>query len=88
MDDDYPEVKVRTRDGNMVEGFDVPIDQSNEKFNEYTLNDGTVLRAKLVVTAVVKVKNQWDQDGNPVYTVQHQTIVRVAQAHPGSKRKG
>ena len=39
-----------------------------ENWNDYLLDDGTVLRMKLVVTEVVRVEGQYDQNRNPVYS--------------------
>ena len=83
---EYPEVEVTMSDGNKVVAYDIPIDESNEKFNEYTLRDGTKLQAKLVVQSARRMKGQWDQDGNPIYYIQSSNIVRVFQAHPSVKK--
>lgn len=83
---EYPEVEVTMPDGNKLVAFEIPIDESNERFNEYTLRDGTKLQAKLVVQSARRIKEQWDSDGNPIYYIQSNNIIRVFQAHPSVKK--
>ena len=47
-------VKVPDPEGNIVDGIDVPIMESSEKWNEYTLEDGTVFRIKLSVLSAAR----------------------------------
>lgn len=47
---------------------------SGEHFNEYLLDDGTVLKIKLVVTEVLKVGDLHDPQGNPVYVINHTQV--------------
>ena len=50
---------------------------SGEHFNEYLLDDGTVLRIKLVLTEAWKVREVYDSSGNPIYVVVHSPVVVV-----------
>ena len=50
---------------------------AGEHWNEYLLDDGTVLKLKIVVTDVVRVDGHFDQSGNPVYVVQSTNVVAV-----------
>ena len=50
---------------------------SGEHFDEYLLDDGSVLRIKLVLTDVWKVKETYDSLGNPVYLVEHSEVMAV-----------
>ncbi len=68
--------KVKINLGNeIVEATPVGINQSSEYFNQYFLDDGTVLRMKLVATRVLRVEGRYDQDGNPVYFVQSTNVL-------------
>jgi hypothetical protein len=49
----------------------------SEEFNQYLLDDGTVLKLKIVVTEILRVDGQWDAQGNPAYLVQSQQVVSV-----------
>ncbi len=55
----------------------VPINQSQEYWNEYILQDGSVVRLKTVATEIWRVLDEFDQDGNPVYVVKSGNIVNV-----------
>ncbi|MGA8489114.1 MAG: hypothetical protein WB711_01750 [Terriglobales bacterium] len=46
---------------------EVPIVDMHEYFNEYKLEDGTVLKVKGAVMSIMRVDNQYLPDGNPVY---------------------
>lgn len=83
---EHHEVEIKIADGQKIKGLDIPIAEASERFNDYTLDDGTVLRAKLVVSSVVRVKDQWDADGHPVYTIQSHNVVRVVQSHPSLRQ--
>ena len=88
MDDiEYPEVQFTMPDGKNVTGYEIPIEDSSEKFNEYTLGDGTKIRAKLVVTGARRVKDQWNKDGNPAYYIEHNAVIRVYDSHTSLKKK-
>jgi len=60
-----------------VEVIDVPIKTSTEFFNEYTLEDGTVLKVKSSASSIVKVAGQTLPDGNPLFLVFTTPVVNV-----------
>ena len=41
----------------------------------YQLADGTELRMRLIVTDIVMIPGEWDNDGNPVYVAKSQNIM-------------
>ena len=45
---------------------EIPIVKSDEKTNEYELEDGSVIRFRAVATAILRVEGQYDGDGNPI----------------------
>jgi hypothetical protein len=51
----------------------------NEYWNTYELKDGTTLKVKLVLKGVKRVEGQFSPDGNPIYMVQSQNIVRATE---------
>jgi hypothetical protein len=61
----------------VVEATPVAINQANEYFNQYFLEDGTLLKMKLVATKVFRIDDRFDQDGNPVYFVQSTNVLSV-----------
>ena len=67
---------------------EVPILKAEEKANEYTLEDGSVIRFRAVATAVLRLEGQYDADGNPVYLVKNGQVVTVMSAPENLRRKG
>ena len=55
--------------GRDVEGIDVDFKVGREDWNTYQLADGSELRMRLVVSQVVMIPGEYDQEGNPVYVV-------------------
>lgn len=51
------------------QGIEIPIVSSEEFWSKATLEDGSVLRYKASLTKVVRVIDDYDEDGNPVYIV-------------------
>ena len=69
--------------GREVEAIPVDVNQSNEVWNEYLLEDGTVLKMKLILKKVMRVANEFDAEGNPVYVMQSTNVSAVS----GKKKK-
>lgn len=67
--------------GALVEGTEVPIRESCERWTELTLEDGAVIRVKPTILSAVRIDGQWDADGNPAYALRGgpnaMTIVQV-----------
>ena len=78
---------VRDNFGNTVEGTVVAVEESTEKFSEVRLEDGTTLRTKLTVLEVIRIDGQYDNDGNPAYSVRSTNIVAVSESPPELMRK-
>lgn len=70
----------------VVEATPVDINQASEHFNQYFMEDGTVLRMKLVATKVFRIDDRYDQEGNPVYFVQSTNVLSV-DSPQGLKKK-
>lgn len=64
--------------GTMVEGTEIGFRPSGEHWNEYLLDDGTVVRIKLVLTSVVRMDGVYDSEGEPVYFVNSQNVMGVS----------
>src|SRR5712691_2839980 len=80
-------VKVTLPDGKVVEGVDVPIEVSNDRWSDITLEDGSVIRIKALVVSVIRIDGQYDQDGNPLYVVKSSTTTAIASAPEELRRK-
>ncbi len=70
--------KVRLADGSFAEGTLMPFQTGGEHWNEYLVEDGSVLRVKLVATEVIRLDGQYDQEGNPVYILNSTNVMVVS----------
>jgi len=72
------EIKKRiTLLGLPIDVSDVPIVKADEHFNQYVLEDGSVLRVKSVATSMMRVDGQYLPDGSPIYIVVTSPAVSV-----------
>lgn len=69
--------KINLADGSEVEGSVMTFRSSGEHWNEYLVDDGSVVRIKLVATEVLRIDGQYDPQGNPVYLVQSTNVMSV-----------
>jgi len=63
--------------GHEMDVADVPIKKATEYFNEYELEDGSVIQVKSVATSVLRVEGQYTPDGRPIYIVLTSPAVNV-----------
>lgn len=80
-------VQIPGPDGTLRDAVDVGIDESSEKWSEFKLDDGTILRAKMSIVSAARVDNDWDQDGNPSYVIKSHNIVTVVESPEKLRRK-
>jgi hypothetical protein len=80
-------LKMPLPTGGEIEGEEVLVDQSNERWSEFTLQDGSLLRMKPVVAAVIRIDGQFDAEGNPVYLVKSTTAISVLKVPETLRRK-
>ena len=76
-----------TPDGRTVEGTIMTFRTGGEHWNEYLVDDGTVIKIKLVATEIVRIDDGHDPStGDPLYVVQSTNVVSV-QAPENLKKK-
>ena len=63
--------------GRSVDAQELDVVSSNERWNEYQLADGTELAIKLVLVKVFRAVNEKSPEGEPMYMVNSQNIVKV-----------
>ena len=63
--------------GRSVDAQELDVVSSNERWNEYQLADGTELAIKLVLVKVFRAVNEKSSEGEPLYMVNSQNIVKV-----------
>lgn len=64
--------------GDEFEAIEMPFQTGAEHWNEYVLNDGSVVRLKSVVTEILKLDGKKDAEGNPIYVLKSTNIVSVS----------
>lgn len=69
--------KVNMPNGGSVDAEQIEITQSSEHWNQYILDDGSILKLKPIATKVLRLKGQHDQSGNPIYFIQSNNVVAV-----------
>jgi len=71
--------KKTVRLGNQeFEGEVVPFRGDVEHWNEYLLDDGSVVRMKIVAVEMVRVDGQYDAEGNPLYMINSTNVTHVS----------
>ena len=79
--------RITLPDGTEVGGTIMTFRSSGEYWNEYLVDDGSVIRIKLVATEILRLDDQYDPQGNPIYLVQSQNVMAV-QAPDSLRREG
>ena len=69
-----PGIRITQKD--LIEGIDVDFSEEQESWNIYKLSDGTTMKVKLVLRGVKRLK-RYSRDGNPIYIIQTQNVVRT-----------
>jgi hypothetical protein len=70
--------KLRRPDGTEVDVVELSFQNTREYWNEYLLDDGSILKLKPVATEVFRVEGQYDAEGNPVYVLKSRNVVVVS----------
>lgn len=71
----------------MVPGAEVPVSGGSQKWSEFELEDGTIIRAKVDIISVVRVKDQYDQVGNPIYVLNAAPVIGVVHTPTELRKK-
>jgi hypothetical protein len=79
--------KATLPDGKVVDAFEVPLEESTERWSEFKLEDGTIFRAKMNVIGIVRVPEMWDPQGNPFYLFNMTPIVAIIEAPEHLRKK-
>ncbi len=68
-----------------VDAEQVDFEAKAEPWATYELADGTVLKIRAILSAVMRIEGEYDQSGNPIYVVSSQNVV---QANAPKKLRG
>ena len=63
-----------------VEAIAVDFEVKTEPWVRVSLDDGSVLKIRTIVTGVTRLKGEHDPSGNPMYVVNHNSLIRVISA--------
>jgi hypothetical protein len=70
--------RIKGADGSTVEVTELSFRSSGENWNEYLVDDGTVVRVKLVVTEIARIDGEYDPDGNPAYLIKSANVTAIS----------
>jgi hypothetical protein len=73
--------------GKTVEGMEIPVEESTERWSELKLEDGTLIRVKQTVAQVIRIDGQYDAEGNPLYVVKSSPAIAIVHVDEGLRRK-
>ena len=63
--------------GRVIEAEEMIVERASEEWNTYILDDGTVVRLKVVVLRVARIPGEYDDEGNEVFVVKSNNVVVV-----------
>lgn len=85
-----PEKKIKipfpTPTSPPVDGSEVEVKESTERWSEFQLEDGSTIRVKPTVLGAIRIDNQYDPEGKPLYAMKIAQVVVVTDA-PANLRK-
>ncbi len=70
-------IRIKLPDGREADATSIEINQASEQWNHYLLDDGSTLKVKLVITKALRIDNEYDVEGNPVYMFQSTNVTSV-----------
>jgi hypothetical protein len=80
-------VKATLPSGQVVDAFEVPVEESTERWSELNLEDGTTMRVKMTVINVNRVPGMWDPQGNPFYLVNMTPVMAIIETPDRLRKK-
>ncbi len=60
------------------EGAEVEFKIIKEDWNEYNLDDGTRIKLKPIAVNFIRIKDEFDNEGEPVYLVKASNVLSVS----------
>lgn len=73
--------------GRQAEATLVQSTQSNEHWNTYLLEDGSLVRMKLIATEFLRIDGEYDAEGNPVYAIKSANVTTVDAAEDLKRKR-
>jgi len=67
-----------TYQGREIDAVEVDFKVLKEDWNEYDLADGTRVKVKYVASNMVRLINEYDNDGDPIYLVKSSNVLALS----------
>jgi len=74
--------------GKMHDATFIPVTSSQEPWNEYILDDGSLLRLKTVVTEIYRIDGLYNAEGEPLYSIKSKNIASANSPEDLKRRQG
>jgi hypothetical protein len=78
--------KMTLPDGKVVDGVEVAVEESTERWSEIKLDDGTIARVKMTVISAVRAENQFDPMGFPIYSLNMAPTIAIVSVPENLKK--
>ena len=79
--------RIQGPDGKEVDATELTFQNVREHWNEYLVDDGSILKLKAVATEVFRIDGQYDPEGNPIYVLRSRNVLVVSPAENLKRRQ-
>ncbi len=69
--------KIKWQD-RMVDVTELSFQTGGEHWNEYLVDDGSVIKLKTITSQILRVDGEYDNEGNPIYIIRSTNIVSIS----------
>lgn len=80
-------IKVPGPTGEIMEGIEIMVSESTERWSEFTLEDGTIVRAKQSLVSCVRLDDKYDDEGKPIYVARGAPVITIASVPDNLRQK-
>jgi hypothetical protein len=80
-------ITVALPSGGNVEAVEVQVEESTERWSEFQLQDGAVVRVKATILSAARMDGQYDQLGNPMYQVNVAPMITIVSVPERLRKK-
>ena len=80
-------ISVTLPSGEKAEAVEVQVDESTERWSEFQLQDGTVIRVKATILSAARIEGQYDATGNPAYQMNISPVVTIVSVPERFRKK-
>jgi len=70
-------MKFKYPNGKVVEATSIDFSTNKEEWNEYSLEDGSVLKFKSIISSIIRTDEFDPTTGDPIYHVRSTNIVSI-----------